>query len=456
MHVRTRHIVIASALLAVLLFLTLAATSPAAPFAAARSAEPAVEVVFQQGMDDYTGGTDTGIEYFRPDTNLCNDQLLLVSGGPSRSALIHFDVQSLPSNAMIVEAYLEVYAEESSGVGPLEIAAYGLSRPWVECEATWNNAAAMTPWQSPGAQGAGDAQMIPVDRELLSGPGWYKFNLTRLVQNWVLQAATNQGVILSSADPRGGEVYKFVSNVYPTANLRPLLRVRYTAGGAPPTPVPPQTLAASAVVTIQQGSENYAGCTDTYIDAALPAGNYAAETLLLVRPRKNTSALVGFDLTALPPDIVIVEAYLQMYARADSSVTPLEVASHAVLRPWQADVATWLTATDNVAWAAPGCQDPLDRLDPPSDREILHGAGWWQFNVRDLVQAWVDGHSANHGLLFESWEDTSATYRFTSTRHADTTTYPVLKVSYAPKPATPTPTPPAVRHVYLPVMRKTR
>ena len=490
MHVRIRNSVIASGLLAVLLFLTVAAASPAVPLVGAKRAGPAVEVVFQQGMDDYTGGTDTGIEYFRPDVNLCQDQLLLISRGPSRSVLVRFDVQSLPSNATIVEAYLELYAESTSGVGPLEAAAYGLSRPWVECEATWNSAAAMTPWQSPGAQGAEDAGIIPVDRELLAGPGWYKFNITELVQNWVLQAATNKGVILSSADPRGGAVYKFISNVYPSAELHPRLRVRYTADGAAPTPVPPQRLTATAVMTFQQGAESYAGCTDTYIDAALPGDNYGADALMLVRPRKNTSALVGFDLASLPPGIVIVEAYLQMYARSDSSVTPLEVASYAVLRPWQADVATWLTATTTQAWEAPGCQDARDRLEPPGDREMLHGAGWWQFNVRDAVQTWVDNRSTNYGLLFESSEDTSATYRFTSTSHGDARTHPVLIVSYAAKPPTPTPMPPtptpptptpptptpptpvpptptpptptpptptpSVHRIYLPVIRRTR
>ncbi len=456
MRTRFKNIAIASLTVLVLLVLTVAAAGAGLPLNSTKRAASVEEVILQHGMNDYYGGTDTGIEYYRPDVNLCTEQLLLVSGIPSRSALVRFDVQSIPSYVMVIEAYLEVYASESSGVGPLEVAVQGLSRPWVECEATWNNADATTPWQSSGALGPEDAELIPADREWLSGPGWYKFNVTNLVQNWTLQTETNHGVILSSSDPRGGEVYRFVSNVHPSAELHPRLRVLYTADCEPPTPIPPQTLAATTVVTFQQAADGYAGCRDTYIDAALPEANYSADPLLLVRPRNNTSALVGFDLSALPSDIVVVEAYLQMYARAESSVTPLEVTSHLVLRPWQADAVTWLTATQTQAWAAPGCQDPRDRLDPPNDREILHGSGWWQFNVRSAVQQWVDQRSANHGLLLESSEDTSATYRFTSTRHADTRTYPVLIVSYATKPPTPTPTRPSVFRLYMPVIWRAR
>jgi len=443
--------------LAALLVLTLAATGSAQPARFAATA-PSVEIVFQQGVGGYAGGSDTHIASFKPDSNYCGEQLLLVSGSPSRAALIRFDVSSIASNANIVEAYLEVYAAPEGGVGPLEIGAYGLAEGWAVCESTWNRATTIKAWQVPGAQGVHDGAAVASDKELLLGPGWYKFNVTTLARNWVQRDALNKGVIVRSADPRGGEVYKFISNSYPSAELHPRLRVVYSGTSAAPTPVPLQQIVPTGVMTFQQGLDGYTACDDTFIDSNLPGMNYGSDQVLLVRGRKNTSTLVRFDVSSLPLEIMIVEAYLQLYARSDSAVLPLEVACHPVLRPWDDGAATWLNASAGQAWGAPGCQDPRDRIDPPSDREILHGPARWQFNVTGLVQAWLDHSGTNQGFLLESPDDTSsATYKFTSSNHDDTTTYPVLIVSYAPKPQPPGPTPLPVRaRIYLPFISRVR
>jgi hypothetical protein len=444
-------------LLATLLLLTLAATASAEP-ARPAAAAPSVEVVFQHGVGGYAGGSDAYVEFFSPDSNFCSEQLLLVSGIASRSALLRFDVSSIASNADIVEAYLEVNAAPEGAVGPLEVGAYGLSESWTECEATWTHATTANAWQVPGALGAQDGAAVASDKELLSGPGWCKFNVTRLVRNWVQRDALNQGVMLRSTDPRGAEVYKFISNAHPSSELHPRLRVLYSGTCAAPTPVPLQQIVPTGVMTFQQGLDGYSACSDTFIDSNVPGMNYGSDQVLLVRGRRNTSTLVQFDVSSLPPQIMVVEAYLQLWARSDSAVLPLEVACHPVLRPWDASVATWLNATAREAWAAPGCQDPRDRIDPPSDREILHGAAWWQFNVTHLVQDWLDSSVTNHGFLLESPDDTSsATYKFTSSNHDDTASYPILVVSYAPRPEPPGPTPAPVRsRVYLPIILRAR
>jgi hypothetical protein len=454
---RLKKIACLGVLLAALLLLTLTATGSAEPARPAAVA-PSVEIVFQQGVDGYAGGSDTYIEFFRPDSNFCREQLLLVSGSLSRAALIRFDVSSIASNANIVEAYLEVNAVPEGGVSPLEVGAYGLSGDWAECEATWTRAAATKVWQVPGALGARDGAAVANDRELLSGRGWHKFNVTMLVRNWVQQDALNKGVVLRSADPRGAAVYKFASNSYPSPELRPRLRVLYSGTCAAPTPMPLQQIMPTGVMTFQQGLDGYSACLDTFIDSSEPGMNYGSGQVLLVRGRRNTSTLVRFDVSSLPPQIMVVEAYLQAYARRDSAVLPLEVACHPVLRPWDAGAATWLNATASQAWAAPGCQDPRDRIDPPVDREILHGSAWWQFNVTRLVQDWLDNGVPNQGFLLESPDDTSsATYRFTSSNHEDTPSYPILVVSYAPKPQPPGPTPIPVRsRVYLPLIFRAR
>jgi len=429
-------------LLAVLFLISVAATAAPKDEAGALAVQSTpTEVIFQQGVDNYTGCDATYIDLYYPDANLCQNQFLLVSGNSTRSALLRFDVSTIPADATVLEAYLEAYAHPESGVNPLEAGAFGLWRDWAACEATWLSATTTIAWQTPGALGVEDRAAVAADKEILAGPGWYYFNVTKWVQNWVLNPNTNHGLGLFGTDPRYAELYKFVSTQNPTVELRPRLRVKYVLTGQAPAPVPIRQMLPTGVMTFQQGLDCYMGAVDTWIDSNAPGANYDSGQLLLVRSRLNTSSLLRFDLSALPAQIVLVEAYLQLRASEESSVLPMHVASYAVKRPWLASEATWLNATAGQTWEEAGCRGPTDRAALPSDRENLHGAGWWQFNVTDIVQQWLEHNSENNGFLLESPDETSATtYKFISSNHVDTVSYPLLIVRYALQPATPTPT----------------
>ena len=68
----------------------------------------------------------------------------------------------------------------------------------------------------------------------------------------------------------------------------------------------------------------------------------------------------------------------------------------------------------------------------PSDREMLNGAGWCQWNVTDMVQGWADDPSSNYGLLLESPDQRWAVaYRFIATGHVADFSYPKLVITYA-------------------------
>ena len=467
MRTTLKSLAIVVGILSVLLLIAMVATAaPGAPVGPDVAQPTPTEVVFQQGADGYTGSETAYIDYFNPSTSFCRSQYLLVSGSPSRSALVRFDVHTIPSNATILEAYLETYADPESGVSPLEVGTFGMLKDWTACEATWANASAGVAWQTPGASGLTDRTILPSDKETLQGSGWYYFSVTKWVQNWVLNASVNQGVVLSSVDPRYGQIYKFISNQHSATDLHPRLRVKYVVTGVAPSPVPVQQILPTGVMTFQQGLGGYTGCDDTYIDSNMPSTNFNRGQLLLVRGRVNTSSLLRFGIAALPPEIQVLEAYLHVNAMDESAVQPLQVASHAVLRPWEDDQATWLNATTGQAWEEAGCTGLTDRSTLPSDRELLHGMGWWQFNVTDIVKEWVEQRSANSGFLLESPDESSAAlYKLVSTHHTDTTAYPVLIVSYAPLPPTPTPTPTSPtqptatpmswhRHVFLPAIFK--
>lgn len=406
-----------------------------------------IEVIFQQGVDGYTQCEDTYIEHATG--NHCLKDHFLVRGRDYTSALIRFDVSSIPNSATIVEAYLETYADVTSSPLELEVGAFGVLKDWAACEATWELASGVIAWQQPGAMGVEDRAVIAVDSEIIVGPGWCYHNVTKLVQNWVLGASSNKGVILSGEDPRYSALLQFASAQHPSVELHPRLRVKYIVTGQVPTPVPPPPVLPTTVITLQQTLDGYTGSEDTYIDASAPNVNNEGGQLFLVRGRTNTSGLIRFDIPALPRDVKVLKAYLQVYASEQSSPSHLQVASHRVLRPWKASEATWLNATASALWEEAGCTGATDRAVPPSDRGMLHGPGWFQFNVTEIVQQWLDSPGSNNGFLLEGYDERwSAAYRFISTDHPSSHRYPRLIVTYAGPPV------PTLYRLYLPIISK--
>ena len=52
--------------------------------------------------------------------------------------LVRFDLSSLPSDAIIDSASLQLYLESSGGLNPVGLALYPVSSPWDESTVTWN------------------------------------------------------------------------------------------------------------------------------------------------------------------------------------------------------------------------------------------------------------------------------------------------------------------------------
>ena len=388
MHSTIRKVAIATGLVCGVLLLCLTATAASNETAGLLHVQPTpTEVVFQQGVDGYDGCEDTYIESANAEQNACLGQLLLVRGRDTTSSLLRFDVSSVPSDATIVEAYLELHADPigPQGVLDLEVGAFGLLKDWAACEATWIAASGAVDWEEAGASGPEDRGVIAADSGIVTGAGWYYHKVTKLVQNWVLDGSSNKGLLVCSTDPSYSELYRFCSAEYPGIGSRPRLRVRYVVSGEVPTPVPPVPDLPQLVMSFQQGAEGYAGCTDTYIDSNGPDVNHGQDQLMLVRGRGNTSSLIQFDVSALPADVVILQAYLQLRASEESTTRPLEVTCYPVFKGWVAGEATWNNATASAAWEESGCTGSTDRPVTPGDREKLNGAGWCQWKVTDMV-----------------------------------------------------------------------
>jgi sugar lactone lactonase YvrE len=405
-------------------------------------------VSFVQGVDGYSGARDTFIDIYSPTHNM--DGLPYLAIRPyredqGRASLLRFDVSSIPANATVLDARLALHVSDRTNVNGLYVGLYRLLRPWSVSEATWISATQSSVWAIPGALGASDHQADAEDALAIDTVNaWYTFTVPSLVQTWVRQPQQNNGVILQGAT--GGAVeYKASSSESFREDFRPRLTVLYTTAPQPATPTPTITSTPTAspvpsvtptatptrtplatatatptpsatVVVLQQGLNGYAGAQDTMLYAWNPDTNYGSEASLYVRSNDFQSPLLRFELLGIPADAIIDDATLSMYVYASSNPNLLVADVFPVLRPWVVTEATWVSATQTIAWDAPGCNGVgVDRGPFVVDVQGLDSVGhWYTFDIRELISEWLRTPQSNYGLIIKGREGAQVQYSFRS------------------------------------------
>ena len=116
-------------------------------------------VSFQDGTDGYSGTTDAVLSQNRPTTNYGSTTTLSVDGddptytGRDLSAVLRWDVSSIPPTAVVTSATLTVYVTDATATGyPI----YGLNKLFTESQTTWNLQRSGVAWTTAGAQAAAD------------------------------------------------------------------------------------------------------------------------------------------------------------------------------------------------------------------------------------------------------------------------------------------------------------
>ncbi len=187
-------------------------------------------MTLQYGLDGYTGTEDVSIVSWEPDANFDggSNDTMLVQTNDQAAALLRFDLLSIPTNATITRAVLSLYALERTGPQAITVGAYEAYRPWAAAQATWNQAAAGTPWGAPGANDVTSDRAPDPERDnvILAVPQWYNFDLTRLVQKWVRDPSVNYGLIFKAfGDPTS---VRFVAAEHGGRDIHPKLTIEYT------------------------------------------------------------------------------------------------------------------------------------------------------------------------------------------------------------------------------------
>ena len=217
----------------------------------------------------------------------------------------------------------------------------------------------------------------------------------------------------------------------------------------------------------QQGADGYAGLRDTWVSASDWAAppqhtvNYGINPALTLSRDGDDNPLLRYDLSAIPANSAILTATLSLYNTSQSSLSGTKafarrVKAFAVLRDWdegnQVDSpingsgkhgATGDNAFDyftgqgtDVPWAGRGMAAGVDYAAAPIASADVVNPGWYDWDVTDLVRAWVRNEQPNFGLVLRDatgYEDDHNDQRlFVSGQGVNATQRPKLTVTFNP------------------------
>lgn len=185
-------------------------------------------------------------------------------------------------------------------------------------------------------------------------------------------------------------------------------------------------------VTVTLQPDSTAG-KDTQLSSHLPDNNWGTYPSLGVGLSSDGTelyrSLVQFDLSSIPSGSVINSATLSLYCDEEASSTDDNVWVHRATASWSESTATWNNQPSHEATA--------------SAVTTITGLGWFSWDIKSLVQGWVNGSFPNYGMkLIGEETDTGSWKIFYS---SDVGVYPTLRpkltITYNRYPVASSPTP---------------
>ncbi len=191
-----------------------------------------VTVVLRKDLNGYQGAYDNEIfsDVGSTDSSFVSQSFHTYAFTVAMEGLMYFDLSSLPANAQISEASLQL--ETSDSMGPSTVRISRLLKPWTHSGATWsctndeNHDGCISPevpWSAAGALGGSDSATVA---DVAMDVGVYTVPLTQTVQGWVADPASNNGLLLR--DNTGNNRKTFFGSTVSFGSHRPQLTVTYS------------------------------------------------------------------------------------------------------------------------------------------------------------------------------------------------------------------------------------
>ena len=204
-----------------------------------------------QGLDGYSGATDTYLHQWSPQQRNGGQGKMVIRGDGADRPLLRFGLTSeddtlKPGISRVLSASLELFVNWG---GPVDTTAdlYPVLRAWDEAEASWQDAQGGVPWSAPGCDGASlDRGSLPAASKVIRGADAYvRFDVRDLVAGWLLDPASNHGMLLVGRDAPGGSQYDLLSSEQGDLPKRPRLNLELVHAMDAPRPTPTATWTAS-------------------------------------------------------------------------------------------------------------------------------------------------------------------------------------------------------------------
>jgi hypothetical protein len=192
------------------------------------------------------------------------------------------------------------------------------------------------------------------------------------------------------------------------------------------TPPPPST-----VTTVDLPAK-----ADTQISQASPTSNSGSNTSMRAdgddpeTSGKDEEMLLRFDTSAIPAGKTIESASLVFTVDpADASNSAFQV--NQLKRSWVESQANWLRKRAGIIWEVEGAYGARDRDSTNLGNIVVRDSGRQAYPLNTsgvaAVQGWVNGTSANYGLIIFNRTNTDG---FTVNSRESATGNPVLRVTY--------------------------
>ncbi|WP_165864695.1 DNRLRE domain-containing protein [Capsulimonas corticalis] len=190
--------------------------------------------VFQEGLNGYAGTTDAHLmETLSGNNSGGNDQIEVgrYSGADSddKSGLIKFNVSSIPSNATVTSAVLEVcLTGVRNGSANKTVNIHEVTGAWAEGNGLGIDGQAV-PGVSWVSKPTFDGASLGSQTIGSTSGSWYSFNIKDLANAWVNGSKANNGVMIQEDTPSASAGTKdFASSESANVSQRPRLTINYT------------------------------------------------------------------------------------------------------------------------------------------------------------------------------------------------------------------------------------